>query len=544
MQHRIPIHALFPAFFLAIAPPLAPTALAQTGAAGEASRITGVTLYPGSATVQRVLRLPAGATRAVFGCLPSQLDARSLQLASPGEVRIGEVSVQIVDRQVAGGCTSALDERIRAAQDEAAGARAQTEALELAQTWLRTQAGTAPVQTKESLAPAQIAATLEALRRSSQDTLTRLHQAQRTLEAKELALKRLQAEQGSVQSGKVAMVRVTLASASAADLHLTYQVRGPSWGPSYRAQLDTKSGQVQLERLALVAQSTGEDWSGVALTLSTGQPLAAAQGPLPRPWTLDVPPPDPVVAAKRASGGAPMMMAAAPPGPAAAAADEAAPPLPSFEVVASEGAYATQFAVPQPVNVPSGGERVTLSLGSQKLAATLLTRSTPALSSEAWLVALLPPLAGSWPAGPIALQRDGSSVGEARFDPKASGFARVGLAFGRDEKIVVTALPVKDYTEASGFTGSRTTRTLERGYTVENRHAQPVQLQLLEAVPISKNEAIEVKSSYEPAPRDMAWGGQASTIAWQQELAAGASASFTARHAIGHDKDVRVREHQ
>ncbi len=72
------------------------------------------------------------------------------------------------------------------------------------------------------------------------------------------------------------MVRVTLASANAADIHLHYQVRGPSWGPSYRARLNTETATVELERLALVAQTTGEDWRGVALTLSD-RPAAGRQ---------------------------------------------------------------------------------------------------------------------------------------------------------------------------------------------------------------------------------------------------------------------------
>jgi len=516
---------------------LAP-AWAQSTAPANASLISAVTLYPGSAVVERVLSLPQGATRAVFGCLPAQLDARSLQLSSPGEVRLGEVNVQIVDRKVASGCASVLDGRLRDAEDDVAGARAEAEALELAQTWLKTQAGAAPAPTRESLAPAHIAATLEALRRSAQDTLTRLHQARRTLQERELALKRLQAEQGSVQASKVAMVRVTLAAPAQTELHLTYQVRGPSWGPSYRARLDTRTAQLQLERLALVTQSTGEDWSGVRLTLSTGQPLAATQGPLPRPWTLDVPPPEPVPMAKARSSVAGL---AAAPAPAAAPVAEAEA-MPSFDVVATEGAYATQFAVPQRVNVPSGGEHVTLSLGSQNVATTLLARTAPALEPQAWLVALLPPLAGNWPAGPIALERDGASVGQSRFNPQTSDFARTGLAFGRDAQIIVSADPVKEFTENAGFTGTRTERTLRQGYTMENRHAQPVTVQVLDAAPVSKNEAITVQSSYEPTPQDMAWGGQSGTIAWQQELAAGASARFSARHVISHDRDVRVRE--
>ena len=288
-----------------------------------------------------------------------------------------------------------------------------------------------------------------------------------------------------------------------------------------------------------MGQNTGEDWSRVALTLSTGQPLAATQGPLPRPWTLDVPPANPpTVQRERAAAGA--MMAMPTPTPAPTPAEEAPPP--SFDVATVEGAYATRFVVPQRVDLPSGGERATLTLGTQTLPVTLRVRTTPALDATAYLVAELPALAGVWPAGPVRLVRDGASVGQGRFDPGAGDYARLGLAFGRDENIVVRADPVQESTASGGFTGARSDRTIARAYSVENRHTQPVQLQVLDAAPVSQNDKIRVQSSYEPTPATTAWGNQNGTIAWQQELAAGATARYTARHVISHDEDVRVRE--
>lgn len=516
-------------------------ALAQTPAPADASRIDAVTLYPGSATVERLLRVTAGSRSATFACLPAQLDARSLQVSGGAAVRIGDINLRTIDRALASGCTSPLDERIRAAEDEVARARAEADALELAQTWLKTQAGSAPAQAAAGPTPAQISATTDALRRGAQDTLVRLHQARRHQQDLELALKRLVAERGgSAQAARVAVVRVTLVAQADAELRLSYQVRGPSWSPGYRAALDSRGPRVQLERLALVAQATGEDWSGVALTLSTGQPLAATRGRLPRPWTLDTQPAEPPVVAKREAEFARGALLAAPAPAPASAEPETAPP--SFDAVATEGSYATTFAVPQRVNLPSGGERVTLSLGAQTVPVTLLARTTPALESAAYLVAALPPLPGVWPAGPVALERDGAHVGQGQFDPAASDFARLGLAFGRDERITVRAEPVKDFTASGGFTGARSERTLERGYQVDNRHERAVVLQVLDAAPVSLDERIGVQSSYEPAPVDRAWGGQPGTIAWQQELAAGASARFTSRHVISHAKDVRVRE--
>lgn len=120
------------------------TALAAGTPATPASTIRAVTLYPGVASVERVLHLPAGSTQAVFACLPAQLDPRSLQVRSDRSVRIGEVNVQTLERRIATGCDSAVAERIRSAQDDVARAQAEVQGLELAHTWLTTQAGAAP----------------------------------------------------------------------------------------------------------------------------------------------------------------------------------------------------------------------------------------------------------------------------------------------------------------------------------------------------------------------------------------------------------------
>lgn len=518
------------------------TALAAGTPATPASTIRAVTLYPGVASVERVLHLPAGSTQAVFACLPAQLDPRSLQVRSDRSVRIGEVNVQTLERRIATGCDSAVAERIRSAQDDVARAQAEVQGLELAHTWLTTQAGAAP-GTQGLPPPPQIGAKAQALRRSAVDTLTQLARAQRTLEERQQALERIQAEQGSVQSEQVAMVRVTLASANAADIHLHYQVRGPSWGPSYRARLNTETATVELERLALVAQTTGEDWRGVALTLSTGQPLAASQGPLPRPWTLDVPPP-PTAQAEMSMASAPMVALSAPaPAPAlrkTASADAA--PLPSFEAVSTEGSYATQFALPQKVSIPSGGERVTLSLSAEQVPAVLVARTTPMREPHAWLVAQLPKLSGDWPAGPMALERDQANVGQTRFDPQSSDFERLGLSFGRDDRIVVRTEPVKELTDTAGFMQGRSERSIEHRFSVENRHRQPIVLQVLEAAPVAKNAAIRVQTSFSPNATSTEWNGQPGFVLWEQELEAQVRKAFSAKYTISTEKGTQVHE--
>ncbi|RQO80953.1 DUF4139 domain-containing protein [Acidovorax sp. FJL06] len=523
-------------------------------AAQETSRIARVTVYPGSATVERVAKVAAGARSLTLGCLPASLDAQSLQISADPAVRVGEFNVLTEDRDVVSACASPLDGRIRELEDQIAGVKAEASALQLVDGYLRsvaraTPGDDAPQARPASPTPAQITATAEVLRKSGQDAFTRTHQLQRKQEALELALKPLVAERDRVASQRARVVSVTihLATEREAELRLSYQVRGPGWQPSYRATLDATQATVLLERQALVAQNSGEDWSGVQLTLSTGQPGHATQGPLPRPWWLNVAPP-PQGAGTQAAA---MAMAPAP-APAMAplsrsrhTAEEA---MPTFDVSTLDKGFASEFAVPQRITVPSSGQRVTLALGSHRAPATLITRTAPAMEEAAYLVAHIAPPPGVWPAGTAGLYRDGAFVGNGRIDfgaPSAGAPAgSTSLSFGRDERVTVRAEPAQDLTGSAGFTGSRTERKTRRTYSVENRHATAITLQVLHAAPVSRHEKIEVESRYQPHPADLAWNRSPGTVAWQQPVAAGATAQFSAEHTIRHPKDIELLERQ
>jgi len=65
-------------------------------------------------------------------------------------------------------------------------------------------------------------------------------------------------------------VRVRLGAGAALEsLAIEYVVRGARWWPAYTARFTAAATQVALALDALVAQASGEDWSGVELSLST-----------------------------------------------------------------------------------------------------------------------------------------------------------------------------------------------------------------------------------------------------------------------------------
>jgi uncharacterized protein (TIGR02231 family) len=524
----LPLAALF-----AAAP-----AFAQADAAD--SRITLVKVYAGSATVERVARVAAGSRSLTFACLPAGLNVQSLQVSADASVRLGETSVLSAARALSPRCqASALDTRIRGLEDQKAALQAESDALDMVTGYLKGfGAGEGAVGPRAATDAKNLASVADALRRTGQDSLQKKHLIGRRQADLDRQLGPLVAERARTQgNGEVVNVTVTLAAAADAEVRLSYRVNGPGWSPAYRALLDTATRKVRIERQALVAQATGEDWSGVRLVLSTGQPLSPTAGRLPMPWRIGLePPPRPQAAAN-------LLMQYAP-APAPAAAPSAAMNLredaPLFDVNVFNSSFATEFSVARPMDVPSNGQRVAMSLGQHEDTARLVVRTSPRVEAAAYLVADLAQPEGVWPAGPLQLYRDGAFVGNGQWTAPAD--ARLFLSFGRDELVRVQVEPERDSQGTGGFVGSRAERKVQRSYVVENRHRTPIAVQVLEAAPVSVDEQVRVVSQFNPQPADLAFEKRPGLAVWASDLDAGKTARFAADYTISYPKDARLQQ--
>jgi uncharacterized protein (TIGR02231 family) len=211
-----------------------------------------------------------------------------------------------------------------------------------------------------------------------------------------------------------------------------------------------------------------------------------------------------------------------------------------FAVQVTQGEFATEFEVPGTVDVGSGAQRVSLSLGSTRWPATVKVQTTPAADASAWLVAELARPEGVWPDGPLRLMRGNQVVGQGVF--RVGQRDRLTLPFGRDELVRVQVNPVQQKSGETGFIGTRTERRISHAYTVENRRRSAIQLEVLEATPVSTDEKITVTRQFDPAPRPGDWQDQPGIVAWTLTLAPGQSQRFSADYVVSHPKDLAVSE--
>lgn len=256
------------------------------------SRIEQVTVFASGARVRRTTTL------------------RGPQL--PGCVRIGDLPLAVIDDTVraevdGGAVVTALragfttpigpaaaeeDDALRAARTRLEIARSEVQRLELSLD--RLVSSKAVVDDPSDEPPAAWSAVIAARRalvtaRSERQLALRQqlaaarHEATEAERALQVARERdhrsgtARAAKAHEQRKHVELDLAVQPGAGDVTIHLEYQVAAARWAPSYVARLDADATRFELR--AVVAQNTGEDWTGVALRLSTAEPDQFA--PLP-----------------------------------------------------------------------------------------------------------------------------------------------------------------------------------------------------------------------------------------------------------------------
>jgi uncharacterized protein (TIGR02231 family) len=502
-----------------------------------AQAISRVTLYPGSATIERAAKVQVGVGRVQMAGLPANFDPRTLRVETDAGIHVGEVAVQDVSRAEAVGKREAeLEERIQKLKDEKAALEVEVKTAELVRDYLKSLNSRTPDAKAPPIDARAIPAVLEAIRRGGADsygTIQKMDIRKRELD-KRIAV--LSSELARIRNGarEERTVTITYTAQKPGQLRAAYQVANAGWKPQYRAALDSSTSRVELERQAAVVQRTGEDWRGVKLRLSTGQPRAAAIVD-PNTWQLVIRPPvEPrplaegqryeMAKASRADRAAPAW---------AAMPVEAPPPIAEFQTE-----YTTEFDVPGTVDLAADGRQVTVSLVKQQIAVKQRVRVVPRRDTAAMVTAEADLPEGVWIPGDVQLYRDGGYIGSTYWQAQAK--ERMVLPFGRDDRVQVAVKRLKDRTGAAGLLNQKNERQVASLYTVTSRHQVPVELLVLEAAPVPVDDKISVESVLEPKPKTANWEDHKGVNAWEQPLAPGETLKFIADYTITYPKDVAV----
>lgn len=353
-------------------------------------------------------------------------------------------------------------------------------------------------------------------------------------------------------------IRLQAAAPGKFDLKVSYQVPQASWFPSYDARLRSASRVLELSYFGSVRNGTGEDWSSVALTLSTAQPSLGGGAPEPRPWIVDVLRPAPAPVAMREAQDAAQIEAFAVSSEAnfkraretKAVAFGAVAPINARQNVVSRvdsALTSASFKIDAAITIPSDNNAKKVAIAQAKLPTSLLYKTTPKLREAAFLGAkatnstdfpLLP--------GPVNVFLEDAFVAASHIKSVMSG-EKFDLALGVDEGIAVKRRLVNRFAEDTGLTskGRRVTYDILTSVTNNKKSAELVEVK--EPIPVSRDEKIEVHM-ITPSERDL--GSPESNkeitrdlegrITWRINLKPGEKREIPLKFSVEHPANIQV----
>jgi uncharacterized protein (TIGR02231 family) len=465
------------------------------------SAVDAVTVYPDGASVTRAIAadIPGGDNTLVIRDFPLTLDPSSLRVEGEAgtKLTIGAIDTRR-PRAAPPVDLPELDKRIEALKDERANLQDAIAAATARRKFAVRFAETSPAGIGDKGEARPIAdwrAAFAAVAEEVASADSAIRDAQRKQRDIDREIARLESDRAIKPPSKLE-VRIDLAVAAAtkATLRVTYAVRAARWTPLYDARLDTgakdRKPALELVRRAEITQTTGEDWSNVALSVSTVRSARGGKAPELNSLIVQYPSPPrpaPASAAVEEFKDLPSRAMSKVAEPAAEKADEQ-------QAVAEVSGFQVVFKIPGRVSLGASEGAKSLRVSTATIVPELAVRSVPVIDPAAFLEASFR-LAEDAPLlpGRTALYRDGVFIGRGQM-AAASKDETVRLGFGADDKVKVERAVVKRNEGSAGLILT-TSKTDERAFktVIRNGHDFPIRIAIEDQLPVSENEDIQVE---------------------------------------------------
>ena len=490
--------------------------------------ISKVTVYRGQALVTRTvgIDLPPGASEFIVKDLPAMIVPESIYAQTSDDTKV--LSVRYREKAVRENTreeVKQLDAQIEDVQHQLKDAESEHKHLDL--QW----------QMFEKLKDFTIAAAKSDLSRGlltfePVESLTELiekkgleyYKQRMELEdkiaglKKELELldrKRKKLVAGQSRTEREAVLFISRSGGKRIAIQLSYLVGGANWQQQYNLRADPKKSNVLIEYNAVVNQTSGEDWDGVALSLSTAEPTMVAAPPILEPMLVALSRPaqtqqvqtQAFIGADQARQYQESRKANIKKGIAAntelnelALSNQAfffragQQELQEFqqkiaEISRTEGISAT-YNLPGRLTLPSRSDQQLVSIASIRSRADFTLIATPLLTDYVYLQAdlfndsdtvLLP--------GDASIFRNGEFVGKSRL-PQVTIGETFTAGFGIDSQVRVVRELENKKTRIQG--GNRID-TYDYRVALSNYKNTPVELQLLDRLPYTDDASIKIE---------------------------------------------------
>jgi len=534
-----------------IVPVLVLLAHSLSAAETAPSRITEVTLFSNQALVTRTVEVPvtAGPNEIQVSVGAFQVDPDSVTAKVFGEGRIlavqyREVPVARTPQDKVRDLEDRLGERRwreRALQDEKA-------VLERQETFLNSVVRFAETQVPQDMktnfpGTESLQGTLEFLGSRFESLAKRKEALDREMEGLHKEIKALEEELAMIRrpAGKMEKFIEILFQGDkdqTVRVEAGYVVGNAHWRPLYRASVPLSLDGVDLTMFSSVLQKTGEDWNQADLVVSNVIPLKGVKVPEPDSWVLDIMRPLAGLEGKMSSSD--RARSAAPMAVLKEESENAAPEAAFAEAARTELPLSFEYRFPRAVDIPSREKETLLPLFTRNVEGAFFDLAVPRLSPLTFLVCRAKG-DGEILAGPLNVYFGGRYVGKTYLGEKKPGEA-FDFNLGADREVKVTRTKAIDKVRETYFGRvERGTVVREMGYVigVENLKKKEVTLRVLDAVPVSRTDRIEVKDvKLLPEPDERNYRDKEGVHLWTLDLKPGETREISIAFVVTYPRET------
>ena len=479
----------------------------RQSAANEAvrSKVTAVTVYSDRAMITRSadVSLAAGTNIVEFGALPVSFVDQSLRVSGSAESGVKILDVRIKTVYI----DTIPDTRIKNLQDRLYSLRGREQFLVKKLEVMRTQlafidslriyyartasAGNSGTSYQEwQRALVFVEKNMDSVNTRSLEAGAQLQDTRNKISATEDEIRRTQSYARKIE--KHVIVTLSAEKAGSSAMQMSYVLGGARWSPVYETRLNSDAKNLEVVYSGMVSQATGEDWKGVAVTLSTAQPSAGGAPPILSPWE---------VGAYNTIARSGALMKAAVADEAAtrnamvvtAVPDEQSVSMTLPDAQLMEGMTAATFLIKTPADIPGDNSPHKVTITTASLPAELSYSCVPKLSPGAFLTAKATNTT-DYPflPGTMNVFLDNSFVATSSM-PMVSPAGEFSAYMGTDAAVKVERKLVKQFTESTGLLSKKTRTTFDFLISLENGKKVPVDIDVKDQVPVSKDERIVVE---------------------------------------------------
>ncbi len=516
------------------------------------SRITDVTVYLSGAQITRKCPVPEaqGVQSYIFEKLPVRLQPESVQVSASEGVVIRSVEHAVNHLQTVN-YSDEITKLQKKLDDLTLDIQGENNKIELGQLEENLfNQNMKLAGTEEGLKADELkAAVLFYNERMAAVRETRMACKKKIEELKQ-EMSSIQSQLGSFQRSRpepVSEITVTVViegDVAGKEITLSYFVYDASWTPSYDIRAKDVGSDVALHYKANVTQKSGENWEEVKLILSTGNPSVGGACPQLNPWYLDFyreprhrrlqasnamrDMDEQKLAEKECIASAPRQMQAE----VVDCIEAASVPA----VTVTESVTSVEYNITAPYTIASGDGGQDVEITVHSLPAKYRYFSVCKLEREVFLLAAV----SKWEhlnliAGEASIFFENRYVGKTYIDPRRAD-ATIDLSLGVDKSVVVTRVRGKDFT-AKTFTGSSTKQTRQWELTARNLKTAPIDIEMLDQVPVSANKQIVVDvAEISGAEMDKDKG----ILTWKFTLKPAESKSMTVKYVVTSPKNTTV----